>query len=438
MLNIFRDEQGVPHVEASQKTDLYRGQGFVHATDRGLQMLLMRTLSQGRLSELLDGGDAALDADVFFRRMNWSAGLETQLALLDPEEARLPRAYCEGASEAFANRYPWEFRLFGYRPEPWRPEHAIALSRMVGYLSMAQSQANMERLLVEMVRSGVDRPKLESLFPGLLEGLDTELLRKLALGRSIIPPEVSWLAAASAPVSSNNWVIAGWRTASGKPLLANDPHLEGNRLPNIWQELVLRLDDRYAMGASMPGGPGIIVGRNRSLAWGVTYSVMDAVELLDRTLPRRLLLPPARPMGRIPPAQGIDPAAAKAADRGHVLRERAWAVGRRPAPGRLLPGHPLVRGRIRRDHHPPVPADVGGRHGGGGHANAGPGRDGLELRLRRPAGEHRLPDVRANCPGGGRAPPAWCRFPAGTRRTTGKDLSAPRISPATSIPRRVF
>ncbi len=278
MLKIWRDDRGVPHVEASQKTDLYWGQGFVHATDRGLQMLLMRILSQGRLSELLDGGDAALAADVFFRRMNWSAGLETQLALLQPEELACLRAYCEGASEAFARRYPWELRLFGYRPEPWRPEDAIALSRMVGYLSMAQSQANMERLLVEMVRAGVDRPKLEALFPGLLEGLDPELLRKLTLGRSIIPPEVSWLAAASAPVSSNNWVIAGWRTASGKPLLANDPHLEGNRLPNIWQELVLRLGDRYAMGASMPGGPGIIVGRNRSLAWGVTYSVMDAVD----------------------------------------------------------------------------------------------------------------------------------------------------------------
>jgi penicillin amidase len=278
VLKIFRDQQGVPHVEASRKTDLYRGQGFVHATDRGLQMLLMRILSQGRLSELLDGSDAAFATDVFFRRMNWSAGLETQLALLEPEERACLEAYCEGASEAFANRYPWEFRLFGYRPEPWKPEDAIALSRMVGYLSMAQSQANMERLLVEMVRAGVERPKLEALFPGLLEGLDPELLRKLTLGRPVIPPEVAWLAAAAAPVSSNNWVLAGWRTASGKPLLANDPHLEGNRLPNIWQELVLRLDGRYAMGASMPGGPGIILGRNRSLAWGVTYSAMDAVD----------------------------------------------------------------------------------------------------------------------------------------------------------------
>ena len=268
----------MPHVEASQKTDLYWGQGFVHATDRGLQMLLMRILSQGRIAELLDGGNAALATDVFFRGMNWRAGLESQLALLDPDELACLRAYCEGASEAFARRSPWELRLFGYRPEPWRPEDAIALSRMVGYLSMAQSQANMERLLVEMVRAGVDRPRLEAIFPGLLEGLDPELLQKLTLGRSIIPPEVSWLAAATATVNSNNWVLAGRRTASGKPLLANDPHLEGNRLPNVWQELVLRLDDRYAMGASMPGGPGIIVGRNRSLAWGATYSAGDSVD----------------------------------------------------------------------------------------------------------------------------------------------------------------
>jgi len=277
-VTFWRDRHGVPHVEAQSESDLYWGHGVVHATDRAMQMLLMRILGQGRMSEFLDSGDAALRVDLFFRRMNWSADAAAQLDLLTPQAAGHLASYCEGVNSVLARKVPWEFRLLRYRPEPWRPEDTIMFSRLVGYLALQQSQAEMERLLVEMVQAGVAREKLEELFPGLLDGLDEELLKKVQLGQRVVPQDTPWGAALPAWTASNNWVISGKKTASGKPILASDPHLEGNRLPNIWCEIALHLGDRYAIGASIPGGPGIFIGRNPDVAWGTTYPFMDAVD----------------------------------------------------------------------------------------------------------------------------------------------------------------
>jgi penicillin amidase len=277
-VQIWRDRHGVPHVEAESQSDLYWGQGYVHAADRGLQMLLMRILGQGRLSELLRSSDAALETDTFFRRMNWSGQTQPQIEALTPRARTHLEHYCQGVNAAFSQRSPWELRLFGYRPEPWRMEDSITVARMVGYLALSQSQAVMERLLVEMIQAGVTREKLEELFPGLLGGLDMELAAQVKLGERVVPPGVVCGAAAPRMMASNNWVVSGRRTASGKPILANDPHLEGNRLPAVWCEIALHSKGRYAIGGSMPGGPGILVGRTRDVAWGATYACMDAVD----------------------------------------------------------------------------------------------------------------------------------------------------------------
>ncbi|HEY9842580.1 MAG TPA: penicillin acylase family protein, partial [Candidatus Obscuribacterales bacterium] len=95
---------------------------------------------------------------------------------------------------------------------------------------------------------------------------------------TIVPPEVRWTAALPKMVASNNWVVAGSKTRSGRAMLANDPHLEGNRLPNVWYEAVLETPERYAIGATMPGLPGLLLGRSSDLAWGATYTFMDAVD----------------------------------------------------------------------------------------------------------------------------------------------------------------
>jgi len=275
---MWRDEHGIPHVEAQDESGLYWGQGYVHARDRGLQMLMMRILVQGRASEYLDSSDATLDIDRFFRRMNWGGDMEPGVAALTSEAREHWRHYCDGVNHAFAKKYPWELKLLGYRPEPWCIEDSIAVSRAVGYLTLSQSQAEMERLVVEMVQAGIPRNKLDELFPGLLGGLDVELVESVRLHNRVVPPEVKWGVALPRMMASNNWVVSGKKTASGKPILANDPHLEGNRLPNVWCEVVLQVGGRYVMGGSMPGAAGVLVGRTNDVAWGATYTFMDSVD----------------------------------------------------------------------------------------------------------------------------------------------------------------
>ncbi|MEW6443523.1 MAG: penicillin acylase family protein [bacterium] len=273
---IRRDEHGIPHVEAETEADLFQAMGRVHAADRGLQMLLMRIAGQGRIAEILDPGDASLEVDRFFRRMNWAGKTEGEAEKLTPRARAVCESYCEGVNAVLARRVPWELRLLGCKPEPWTVKDILLLFRVVGYITLAQSQGEMERLIVEMVQAGISGEKLEELFPGRLDGLDQELVRKVRLGRRMVPAEIAWRAKVPALMASNNWVVAGSRTASGKPMLSNDPHLEVNRVPSVWCEIVLKRQGRYAMGGSMPGLPGVVVGRTSDLAWGATYAFLDA------------------------------------------------------------------------------------------------------------------------------------------------------------------
>jgi penicillin amidase len=277
-IRIERDEHGVPHVQASTEADLYRGLGYCHARDRGLQMLLARVLGQGRACELLQDSDEMLALDRFFRRMDFGSDAAAEAAKLDEAPRRVAQAYCDGANAAFRRRLPWELRLLGYRPEPWTVTNAVLISRLIGYVSLAQSQGQMERLLVEMVQAGVPLGHLQALFPALLDGLDIELLERVRLVERLVPDAVRWNPAVPRAIASNNWVLSGRKTASGHALLANDPHLEANRLPAVWYEIVLELDGRYCIAATMPGIPGALLGRTNDLAWGATYTFMDAID----------------------------------------------------------------------------------------------------------------------------------------------------------------
>jgi len=277
-LYLWRDKNGTPHVEAETRADMYWGQGYVHARDRGVQMLMMRVLGQGRVCELLNDSEESLGVDKFFRQMNWHNNLQSEFDKLSAENQHFMQSYADGVNAAFAEKTPWEFKLLGYKPDVWSPLDAIMISRMIGYLTLAQSQAEMERLFVEMVQAGVSQEKLEELFPGNLGGLDIDLLKQVKLGERIVNPASLWSLAAPRMMASNNWVISGERTASGKPIVANDPHLETNRLPNVWSEIVLSSGGRYSLGGSMPGMPGVLVGRTSDIAWGITYAFVDAVD----------------------------------------------------------------------------------------------------------------------------------------------------------------
>lgn len=271
-----RDDRGVVHVRAEREPELYRGMGYAHAFDRPLQLLMMRILGQGRAAEILDAG--LVDTDRFFRRMNWRGRLDGEGSKLSDRARASADAYAAGVNLALERRAPWELRVLGYAPEPWRVEDSFLIARMIGYLSLAQSQGELERVLLEMVKAGVDDARLEDLFPGLLGGMDRALIDRVEIADRFIPEGVRWSPVLPRVTASNNWVVAGSRTASGRPILANDPHLEVNRLPNAWYEIALETPARWGIAATMPGVPGLLLGRTNDLAWGATYTYADATD----------------------------------------------------------------------------------------------------------------------------------------------------------------
>ncbi|MEZ4568000.1 MAG: penicillin acylase family protein [Desulfobacterales bacterium] len=136
----------------------------------------------------------------------------------------------------------------------------------------------MERFFIELVQAGVDKARLDELFPDVLGGLDMDLVRKIKLQDRLVSPAALWNIAPPMMMASNNWVVSGKKTVSRKPVIANDPHLEINRLPNVWYEMALTVGDTYAMGGTMPGAPALLVGRNPHLTWTATYTFMDATD----------------------------------------------------------------------------------------------------------------------------------------------------------------
>ncbi len=275
---IVRDAHGVPHINAQTLGDAYWGVGYTHAYDRGLQLLLTRILGQGRAAELLSGDDETVEVDRFFRKMNFGGALDEQLNMLKPETRKLVDHYCDGVNTRLNEKIPWELRVMGYKAEPWTPADSVLMSRMTGYVGLAQSQGEIERFVVEMVQGGTGRAKLEALFPGLMGNLDAELLGKVTLTERMVPESAMWRRIVPSMTASNNWVVSPQKSATGNALLANDPHLETNRLPNVWCETAMSVGDRYAVGAGMPGIPGIIIGRTNDVAWGATYTFMDGID----------------------------------------------------------------------------------------------------------------------------------------------------------------
>ena len=235
-LTIVRDADGVPHVTADRPAGALWGIGYCHAVDRITQLLMMRILGQGRLCELLSDTAESLQIDQFFRRANWHNNLERQVELLDDETREQCQSYCDGVNSGLAAKKIYVLKLMGYRPDPWSIADSILIMRMTGYLTLAQSQTEVERFFVELVQAGVDPELLAELFPIDPATLDRDLINSITLGERIVPCEILWNQALPRMMASNNWVVAGSKTASGAAIMANDPHLEINRLPNVWYE----------------------------------------------------------------------------------------------------------------------------------------------------------------------------------------------------------
>ncbi len=280
-VEIITDRYGVPHIYAQNEDDLYFAQGYTHAQERLWQMELNRRIGSGRLSEIF--GAIALEADRFTRRLGMHRASAQEVASLPRESKRLLQAYANGINtfiERNKNRLPIEFTLLRFTPEPWKVADSIQWSKMMGW----NLCGNWETEIVRAI---------------LVSQLGPERAAQLEAGYDsthplIIPPGVAYngsnagmleqyeylkrLSGFGLMGASNNWVVDGTMTVTGSPILCNDPHL-GQAAPSIWYECHLVSPGLDVVGASFPGTPGVVIGHNQHIAWGVTNAVSDVEDL---------------------------------------------------------------------------------------------------------------------------------------------------------------
>ncbi|HMM35938.1 MAG TPA: penicillin acylase family protein, partial [Thermoanaerobaculia bacterium] len=275
-----RDGAGVMRAEAGDDLGLAAAWGFAHAHDRALQLLVTRIVGQGRLCELLDDSPASLEIDLFMRRSLFAAASAEEAASLSGRARSLAEAYAAGVNARLARGRPWELRLLRVPAEPWTPADTLLTLRLMTFVGLAQAQGDAEVAILQALRAGVDRGKLARLFRPHLDGLDDTLLEAIRSLRHV-PALVPGLPPLPVLRASNNVAVAGRRSASGAALYASDPHLEVNRLPAIWYEVVGTLPGGdFRTGVTVPGVPGLVMGRTRAIAAGFTYGFADTIDLV--------------------------------------------------------------------------------------------------------------------------------------------------------------
>lgn len=280
-VQIYRDDFGVPHIFAESDRDGYFAVGYVHAQERLWQMELIRRAGMGRLSEIL--GESALPVDKLFRTLGLARLAARNAELLDPEVRNALQAYADGVNafiDSHHGEMPVEFDMLGIEPEPWKIEHSLVVVRLMAW------ELNTSRwtdILMGVLVHRFGEEKARELFPNWPSGAPFILPRE-GKGKAIAEVPLQLMKADAAyrrllgiqdiSSGSNAWAIAGSRTMSGKPIVANDPHLV-LMVPARWYELHLHTPDIDAAGATIAGVPFIVIGRNERIAWGVTSAMMD-------------------------------------------------------------------------------------------------------------------------------------------------------------------
>jgi penicillin G amidase len=333
---VERDGWGVPHIRATTVEDMAEAQGYVMAQDRLWQMDLLRRVARGQLSEIL--GPATISIDKQFRTLGFGRAAERDVSLLEPAQRNIMDAYARGINlfiEQHSNKLPLEFTLLKYRPQPWQTTDSLVIA---GYMyrtltdtwedeldrekvtkkagwerarDLFSPDAAMDHFVVgdpNVVNDGSQRSRLD---PDDEDDDDDDEMGDddgvLKAGSGAIPPDLipsslseafpdltsalatsirGYLAETQRDVrhglGSNNWVVSGSHTATGKPLLANDTHLELS-IPPIWYEIHLTAPGWNVKGFTVPGAPLVVIGHNDKLAWGFTNSGADVQDLYIET-----------------------------------------------------------------------------------------------------------------------------------------------------------
>jgi penicillin amidase len=274
-VEVLRDAHGIPHIYAASERDAQLALGFVHAQDRLWQMEMNRRIASGRLAEVL--GERALPTDRFLRTIGIRRVAQANIDHLDTGSRSLLNAYAAGVN-AFLDAkrvLPIEFWIFRFSPQRWSEVDSAAWAKMMAWELGGNWQNELLRL--QLARR-INTQSIQEFLPPYPGDAPIELpdLRLLYGDWEREPPQIS--RAEHLGGASNSWALSGAHTASGKPLLANDPHL-GLTAPGVWYFAHLNAPGLNAIGATLPGVPGIVLGRNDRIAWAATNTGPDVQDL---------------------------------------------------------------------------------------------------------------------------------------------------------------
>ena len=280
-VQVLRDRWGVPHIYARNSADLFAAQGYCHAQDRLWQMEFQRRIAYGELAELF--GAVALDSDRFVRVLGLGRVARREVELLSEEARQAVEAYVHGINtyiRQHSGNLPVEFTVLRVRPRPWEPADVLAWPK---FIALSLSQNWKLELLRARIVAAVGPERAAALEPSYRDQpliipagarYDTDMgesaLRRAAAAERFINDGTGQ--------GSNAWAVSGARSATGFPLLANDPHLP-IQIPSVWYENHLSGGEYHVTGASMPGVPGVLIGHNEHIAWGITNGMVDVQDL---------------------------------------------------------------------------------------------------------------------------------------------------------------
>lgn len=308
-VDIYRDEFGIPHIYASTSHDLFFAQGYVHAQDRFWQMDFWRHIGSGRLSEMF--GESQLDTDKFLRTLGWARVVDEEIAVLDPVSNAILDDYAEGVNAYLADHQgstlSLEYAVLkllnpDYVPEAWQPLHSLTWAKVMawdlgGNMDSEIERANLSKVLTPE-QLGEIVPPYPADHPFIVPDLEVEGGNQVTKSKNLnidlsslltnIMAKNNRLASLLGPrglgIGSNSWAISGELTSTGKPFLANDPHL-GVQMPSIWYEIGLHCTPQGEVcpynvtGFSFAGDPGVVIGHNDRIAWGFTNLGPDVQDL---------------------------------------------------------------------------------------------------------------------------------------------------------------
>lgn len=287
-VTVYRDASGIPHIFAENAHDLFFAQGFVHAQDRLWAMESARRAAHGTLSEVI--GERGLKNDTMMRILGMTESAEADWETLDPETQAALQAYADGINAFLVhvgNKLPLELKILGLTPQPWTPIDSLVFGKLV---SWGLSNNYQDELVISKLAAVLTWDEILSLLPeypgpDVIPDANAALQPETIDAMLAFAREVNTAALMKPDQGSNAWVVGGSHTASGKPLLAGDPH-QALSMPTLWYEVGLHTaDNEYnVVGASLPGLPGVEIGHNAHIAWAATNARPDVQDLFIETL----------------------------------------------------------------------------------------------------------------------------------------------------------